>query len=245
MRDSLIRIWSIAIYTAKPILRNPLTFLTILIWPMVPIFFLGVFLGEEGVRHGLIGMMVAGITFSGIYVAQDYVFNRTISKLQDFLVASPVKQIEYIIGVSIGSLIFGIPGTIIGLAIIWVTISIDILRAAIVIAILMFGALTLFPLGFIIGTRYDDAGRVNGLTNILAIVLGLLPPVYYALDYIPGEYRIYTYFLPTTHVAHLIRITLGLTDVMGLGIVNHTLGLMVFASIFYLVGLRVGRWREV
>jgi hypothetical protein len=198
MRRSLVRIWNIAVYNSMPVFRNPLTFLTIVVWPTVPIFFLGVFMGSEGVKQGVIGMMVTSISFSGIYVAQDYVFNRTISKLQDFLVASPVRQLEYIFGISLGSMFFSIPSTLLGFTfLIYLGLG-NLLNILMVITLLLFGAFILLPLGFVIGSRYDDAGRVNGITNILAIVFSFFAPVYYALDYIPPEYRFYTYIIPTT-----------------------------------------------
>jgi len=245
MRRSIVRIWTICWYNFLPIIRNPLTFITIVVWPIIPMFFMGVFLGEEGVRQGIIGMIVTSVSFSGIYVAQDYVFNRTITKLQDFFVASPVKEYEYIFGISLSSLLTTLIAVLIGyLFILYLGIA-SILKLIYFTLIILGGALMLLPLGFLIGSRFDDAGRVNGLTNVLAIVFSFIAPVYYPLDYIPENFRIYTYFLPTTHIAHLSRLILGLTDVEGLGIGYHLTIIVIISIFLYLIGRKYSRWREV
>lgn len=245
MRKSLIRIWSICWYNFLPIIRNPLTFLTIVVWPIIPMLFMGIFLGEEGVKQGLVGVIVASVTFSGIYVAQDYVFNRIITKLQDFLVASPVEEIEYIIGISLSSLFTTIVSVIIGY-IFLIYMGIATILSLIYFTIIIFsGALMLLPLGFLIGSRFNDAARVNGLTNILSIIFSFLAPVYYPLDYIPESYRVFTYILPTTHIAHLSRLVLGLTSIEGLGILNHGIIVLFGGIMFYVLGMRYSRWREI
>ena len=245
MRKSLIRIWSICWYNFLPIMRNPLTFLTIVIWPVIPMLFMGLFLGEEGVKQGLVGVIITSVSFSGIYVAQDYVFNRTITKLQDFFVASPVKEIEYIIGISLSSLLTTIISIVIGyILLIYLGVA-SILSLVYFTIIVLAGALTLLPLGFLIGSRFNDAARVNGLTNILSIVFSFIAPVYYPLDYIPESYRTLTYLIPTTHIAHLSRLVLGLTNIEGLGIFNHVIILLITSIVFYVLGMRYSRWREI
>lgn len=245
MKNSIERIFSIAKYNSLPVFRNPLTFFTIVLWPVIPIFFLGVFMGIEGVKQGLIGMIVTSVSFSGIYVAQDYVFNRTISKLQDFLVASPVKQMEYILGISFGSLFFSIPSLFMGYIVLGYLGLSGIFSILLLTGSIFSGALILMPLGFVIGSRYDDVGRVNGITNLIAIVFSFLAPVYYPLDFVPDSFRIFTYIIPTTHVAHLARLSLGLTNFNGFGFYGHGVILLIFAFVLYGLGFKYSRWREV
>ncbi len=244
MRKALVRIWAICWYNTLPILRNPLTFLTIVIWPIIPMLFMGIFLGEEGVRQAIVGIIITSVSFSGIYVAQDYVFNRTITKLQDFLVASPLKQHEYIFGITLSSLLTTSIAILIGYMFMIYMHMASLMGLIYFTFIILAGAFMLEPLGFIIGSRFDDAGRVNGITNILAIIFSFVAPVYYPLDYIPESYRFFTYLIPTTHIAHLARVSLGLTGVEGLGFYNHIAVIAGLTIMMYLLGYRYSRWRE-
>ncbi len=245
MIKSLRRVSALIVYLLKPLLKQPLTFLTIVVWPMVPMIFFAVFMGREGMYYGLVGMLVTAVSFTGIYTAQDYVFNRVLVKLQDFLVASPMKYIEYVLGESLAQLIISIPVVLIGYILLYELNPYNILLLIPLTIVLLAGYFMLMPIGFIIGSKVDDPSRVNGITNMVAIILSFFAPVYYPLDYIPPWIRLITYIIPTTHIAQLARVILNVTKAPGLGLFGHSIAVVISSAILYIISIKVGGWREV
>lgn len=91
----------------------------------------------------------------------------------------------------------------------------------IIIFILIVAYIAMSFIGFIIGTSVNNPILINGLSNILGLVFSFLSPVYYPLDLLPSYIRYITYLVPTTHIAHLIRVYIGVTNVADIPVLGH------------------------
>lgn len=97
--------------------RNPSMIFLIGMISAFPLFFLLVFGGNLG--YGLVGAMVATISFIGLVAAiQDISFDRYV-KIREMIVAMPVHPVSYAMGVALAPLLIATPGSIffIGMAI--------------------------------------------------------------------------------------------------------------------------------
>jgi len=242
---SIRRILIMTYYNFLPMLKQPLTIVTVVGYTVVPIIFLYWAFSEIGLVHGLIGAMVVSLAFGGIFLSQDFYYNKQYFKLQDFLVASPLKSHEYIIGISLSGFILGIPVLIPALYLINMFRPTGILENIIIILILAVAYITMTFIGFVLGTCINNPTLINGLSNILGLIFSFLSPVYYPLDLLPTALRYLTYIIPTTHIAHLIRVYIGVTNVSDLPVCCHWIILALMIIAFILISLKKARWREM
>ena len=244
MRSSLRRILAYAHYSIIPMVKQPMQMITIVGYIFLPMIFMGIFLRDAGAIHGLIGVLVNSAVLSGIFTSQDYVYNRIYFRLQDFLVSSPMKSWEYVAGVTLSTYVIMIPSLALSLVILYyLQVISSVMSLLITLIILLIGGIGFSFLGYLIGTLTNNPTTVNGLSNILVLVLGFLAPVYYPMDLIPPEYRIYTLILPSTPIPELLR---QLYNISETSFSIWILGLLILIWNILFIGLsiKVAYWRE-
>jgi ABC-type multidrug transport system permease subunit len=184
--------------------RNPSMVLLVGVISSFPLFYLLVFGGNLG--YGLVGAMVATISFIGLVAAiQDISFDRYV-KIREMIVAMPVHPVSYSIGVALGPLLISAPGLIffMGLAVLLGALPLMSVGWAIASLILCWAACS--SVGFIISTYLRNASvyTLGNMSNILGLGLVFMPPVYYPEE-ILGGYRWLSIVFPTSNTAGLIR----------------------------------------
>lgn len=190
--------------------RNPSMMILIGLISAFPLFFIVVFGGQ--VSGGLVGAMIANISFIGLAAAiQDISFDRYM-KIREMIVAMPVHPVSYAIGVAMAPLFISAPGLIffICLAIAIGALPLVSLGWTVVALILCWAAGS--SIGFIISTYLRNASvyTLNNMANILGLGLVFLPPVYYPEELL-GAYRWISIVFPTSNATGLIRFYAGLT----------------------------------
>jgi ABC-type multidrug transport system permease subunit len=100
-------------------------------------------------------------------------------------------------------------------------------------------------LGFLISTYLQKASTytLNSLSNILGIMLGFLPPVYYGEEVLGGFSWIAALF-PTSNAASLIRVYSGSLALSFETIVVRWTILVVTTVICAVIAAKKSRWRE-
>lgn len=201
VRDAVI----IAEFKALPDLkRNPLMVLLVGVISSFPLFYVLVFGGNLG--YGLVGAMVATISFIGLAAAiQDISFDRYV-KIREMIVAMPVHSVSYALGVALAPLIISAPGLLffMVLAVLQGGLPLSSIGWALASLVLCWAAGS--SIGFMISTYLQKASiyTLNNVANILGLGLVFMPPVYYPEELL-GGLRWLSIVLPTSNTAGLIR----------------------------------------
>jgi ABC-type multidrug transport system permease subunit len=223
--------------------RNPSMVLLIGVISSFPLFYLLVFGGNLG--YGLIGAMVATISFIGLAAAiQDISFDRYV-KIREMIVAMPVHPVSYAIGVALGPLLISAPGLIffMGLAVLLGALPILSIGWAIVSLILCWAAGS--SAGFIISTYLQKASpyTLNNMANILGLGLVFMPPVYYPEEVL-GGLRWLSMIFPTSNAAGLVRYYAGTMPLTMDAVLVRWLVLAATVVVSIIIVSFKARWRE-
>jgi ABC-type multidrug transport system permease subunit len=184
--------------------RNPSMVLLIAVISSFPLFYLLIFGGN--LSYGLVGAMVATISFIGIAAAIQDISQDRYVKIREMIVAMPVHSISYAIGVALGPLIISAPGLFffMALAVLEGALPLSSIGWAVASLLLCWAAGS--SIGFIISTYLQRASiyTLNNMANILGLGLVFIAPVYYPEE-ILGNLRWLSIILPTSNAAGLIR----------------------------------------
>lgn len=223
--------------------RNPSMMILIGLISSFPLFFILVFGGQ--VSNGLVGAMIATISFIGLAAAiQDISFDRYV-KIREMIVAMPVHPVAYAMGVAMAPLLISAPGLIffMGIAILLGALPVFSIGWAVVCLILCWAAGS--SIGFIISTYLRKASvyTLNNMANILGLGLVFLPPVYYPEELL-GSYRWISMVFPTSNAAGLIRFYAGLTQLSAETVLLRWLILAATVVVSIIIVSFKARWRE-
>ena len=158
---------------------------------------------------GVVGGLTMIIVSNGIGLLSDAATYRLHFKFQDMMLAGPVSQWAYMLGLALSGLLFSLPGIAIFAALTW-TFGIHIqsaLEAAFSIAMLWASSASL---GFLLSLPFKDLKEVWSVASILAFAMSVLPPVYYPITALPSYLRYLSLLSPTAAAAALLQESMGL-----------------------------------
>ncbi len=245
--------WIIAYMKSIPdIKRQPLMLIILIGLSAIPLFFIGLFGGDDPqiFKTGLVGVIVSSIGFIAITASiQDLTFDRYV-KLREMVVAMPVHPLSYVMGLTLGFLIFALPGFItfiiygiyLGL---FGPVSIVMVMGSMVLCWLALAAI-----GFTIATylHKTSPNTLGIVANILSFGFVFLPPVYYSetmLTNLGGmDLSWISYVFPTSNAAAIIRYSTELTEWDSTAFILHWAVLALTVVAFSLLVMKKARWRE-
>ncbi len=232
-----------ALKSVPDLKRQPLMLILIGLISSLPLFFILVF-GAD-ITIGLTGAMVSTISFIGMSAAiQDVAWDRYV-KIREMVVAMPVHPLSYALGVALAPLIISTPSLIFfGAMALWLggLTYTSLLWAA--LALVLCWA-TVSSIGFLISTYLLRASpyTLNNVANILGIVLGFLPPVYYPEEML-GSFSWIAVLFPTSNAAGLIRFYSGSLNLPFEMAVARWLILIITTAVFAIITAFKAKWRE-
>ncbi len=218
----------IGLWDALPILRDPTLLFIISLFSFLPVFFLALFSGSSNALPALVGAAVLSLAFLGLNVAQSVYYNKHWFRIQDVLVASPVSALSYALGLSFSTLIVSAPTVVLCFSILLVSVHIAPFSFLAVLAVAALMWLATVFIGFAIGLTIKSQRRANSLPQVLGLVFGFIPPVYYPLSLLPGYLQPLAMLIPSTDAAELAKYYFGLLPTR----ISST---TVFASWAYLI----------
>jgi ABC-2 type transport system permease protein len=233
----------IGVLDILPLLRDPMMMILLTVISFMPVLFIAVFSGSGGMAtQALVGAIVLSLFFGGIQVASSTYFNKNWFRFQDIYVASPVSPISYVMGLSLATLIGSLPGVIIALVVLLISMPIQPVSFLLMLIIsFILWVATLF-LGFAIGSSVKDTRRANSIPQILGFFLGFIPPVYYPLERLPEFLQPVMLLLPTTHGAQLAKYYLGMIVIPEWQVVFGWAYLIIFMVVMAIFSVRWSRW---
>ena len=226
--------------------REPLVILMLAGISAMPLIFIGVF-GREGmIDFGLIGAMVSSVGFLAVSTCiQEISWDRYV-KLREMVVAMPVHQLSYAMGLTISALILSLPGFVLYLIIAAFRDLITIISLLQILGAVVLCWIALSVVGFAIATYMYKASpnTVSVVANILSFTFIFLPPVYYPEQFM-GSYSWISFIFPTSNAAAIIRYSTGAVPMDANALALHWIVLVVTVVIFAIIVLKKSRWREV
>lgn len=245
LRTQLRSSWGlIALNGIIPVKRMPLYLVNTLGAPFSFLFFIYIVSQGQRVGFGVAGGLVLTTFSIGTSLQADMTHFRVDLKLQDMVVASPMRAWTYVLGMALSELAFATPGIVAFLFVGYATQAPGILGLPIILATLLLIWALGCSLGFFLATYLRDIRETFAISPLLSLVLSVLPPVYYPVAAIPEAYRWLGYLAPTADASELIQGALGITPMGTLDWLRSAGILIAFALAFVLLAMFKAQWRE-
>ncbi len=201
----------IGLFDSLPLLRDPMLMVLLSLISFLPVLFIFAFgVGQGALLQSVIGAIVLSLAFAGIGSAQSVYFNKHWFRFQDILVASRVSPISYALGLSVSTLLVSLPALVIAFAVLLLETPMGILGLLALLAVAGLTWMAMLLMGFALGASTKNTRRANSLPQLLGLLLGFLPPVYYPLSTVPSYLQPLALAVPTTHAAELSKYYAGL-----------------------------------
>ncbi len=245
LRTQLRASWGlIALNGIIPVKRMPLYLVNTLGAPFSFLFFIYVVSQGRFVGFGVAGGLVLTTFSIGTSLQADMTHFRVDLKLQDMVVASPLRAWTYVLGMALSELAFATPGILAFLFVGYATQGAGVLGLPIILGTLLLVWALGCSLGFFLATYLRDIRETFALSPLLSLVLSVLPPVYYPASIIPAGFRWLGYLAPTTDASELIQGALGMTTLGPLDWLRDAGILIAFTAAFMLLAMFKAQWRE-
>jgi len=224
--------------------RAPLWIVSYLLMPLALLLFFRIHGDVAMIKMALMGGIIMVATSNGISILGDAAWFRIYVKYQDLLVATPIRPVSYVMGLSLSMLVFASPG----LALFVVLASLTDLMtpefalalAACTIAVWISSSM----MGFTISTLFKSLRHVWPMASILSMVLSLLPPIYYPATVLPQGLQWVGALAPTGAAAMILHHVAGLVEIETTALAASIASLIVYATTLLLFSSFKVSWRE-
>jgi len=164
--------------------------------------------GRYGVANFLVGAIIASMWAQGVnIVAQDIAWYRMM-RLYDMFVATELTPSAFVLGVFVSSIAFVSAEFA---AYLPIALAFDGLKYLVLSVAIGLGELAVsLLLGLAIALRVSVATNVSAVTNPIASILQILPPVFYPAAMLPAAARYAAMACPTAAAAEIVRQVAGI-----------------------------------
>jgi len=232
----LRRLLGVALFIAIPISRewssHVLRFVSA-IWVIIPFYAFG---GEALATHALIGALINMVFSTCIYSAYEEVLY-SIEGIRDFFLASPLTDLEFRAGLSLGIFLTTLPSIVICLVPLFILTKSGPSEVVLIIMMLSILWAVSTLIGYLIPIRKNVLATGN-VIRVLTLVLVAIPPVYYPLHVWPEQIRPLTYLFPTFNIAELMKLTLKIEPPTPQHTATTATALAIEAAIITLIALK-------
>lgn len=180
----------------------------------------------SAMSFGIVGGLAMIIVSNGLGLLSDAATYRLHFKFQDLMVAGPVSQWAYMLGLALSGLLFSAPGIAVFIALMGI-LGIHVYSAAEAAAAIAMLWAASAGMGFSLSLVFRDLKEVWSTTSILVFAISVLPPVYYPLTALPEWLRYVSLISPTASAAALLQESMGLID---LGIYTRIISLALLVA---------------
>lgn len=224
--------------------RVPLWVISYLLMPLTLLFLSSIYGSGSMTSFALIGGIIMIAVSNGIAILGDAAFYRIYIKFQDLLVATPIRPLSYIMGLSLSMLIFAAPGLALFIALAWLSGILTPLFSLVLVACLVMVWASSSFMGFMVSTFFNHLRHVWPLASILSLSLSILPPVYYPATILPQGCQWIGALAPTGAAAMILHSVAGLVELETSALIASIVSLISYTMIFMLFSMFKIRWRE-
>lgn len=201
-------VYGVAYLSSRWVLRQPSWLLQSMLSMVGFAILLYAWGGLEGLRNIVLAWVIAALWSAGLNIVGQEVGWHRVILLHDMFVAGPLKPLHYLIGLFLVSLIFPCIELLILLPIALLLNALWDLLLAIVLGLPVL--LSGITLGLTIVMRIEKPINVSAITNPIAWLLIILPPVYYPAWILPHQIRPIALLIPTSAAAEIVRQLVGM-----------------------------------
>jgi ABC-2 type transport system permease protein len=227
-----------------PIRTQPLYLINLVASPLSFLFFIWIVSHGADLAYGITGGMVLTMLSVGTGLQSDLTHYRHDMKFQDVVVASPVEAPIYVGGMALSELVYSLPALAV-FVILFVYYGFASLTSVIVLTfalLLIWGFATAFA--FTLATYFQDVRETWMFSPIFSLVLTVLPPVYYPIDYLPAWAQFAARFSPTTYAAELVQGAVHLQPLSFSVAVLDWVALVAFTAALFVIAAFKARWKD-
>ena len=235
----------IGLFDSLPLLRDPMLMILLSLISFLPVLFIFAFgVGGTALLQSVVGAIVLSLAFAGIGSAQSVYFNKHWFRFQDIFVASRVSPISYALGLSVSTLLVSMPALVVALVVLLLGTSMGILGLLALLAVCAITWMAMLLMGFALGASTKNTRRANSLPQLLGLLLGFLPPVYYPLSQLPSYLQPLALLIPTTHAAQLAKYYAGLIPLSSFDIGLGWAYLIGFVILLVIIASKRAHWTD-
>ncbi|MEM0359424.1 MAG: ABC transporter permease [Candidatus Hadarchaeales archaeon] len=226
-----------------PIKRTPFWVISYLMFPLSLLFLLRLY-SEELVAFAVLGGFLSIFAYTGIEVLGDVVYFKTVCKIQDMFVASPVSPSAYLFGLALSSLFYSLPGFLLLILISYFYGPLLPQHFPKLLLVLLLVWISFTSLGFTLSTFIREPRHAWPLVGILSILFSVLPPLYYPAALIPPEIRPLSLLIPTGSGAIILQQETGLLHFPRSFVRLAWISLVLQTFLLWAIARYGSRWRE-
>jgi ABC-2 type transport system permease protein len=163
----------------------------------------------ERILYIVTGSITSAVTLQGGLVLGQSIGGMKAYRVFDYYASLPISKLSFIFGLNLNALLLCVPSSLILVTISVLGFGLQIVNPLLFLATFALGGFSLAGVGAVIGF-YSRSGQIASiLTQIANPILVFFAPVYMPADVLPSFLRHTSWFLPTTHVAQLLRAAFG------------------------------------
>lgn len=187
--------------------------------------------------YALVGALSYSVFLVGQRVLNEAAYIRVDHKLNELFHASPLSPESYFLGMSLGILVAYLP------PILFLTVLLEILHplSALAVVTLVGSLLAVFTfsasVGYGVSTKFRDMKTIWPYSSLLTNLFGIVPPVFYPLQYFQASLRPLALLIPTSSSVALVEKAAGMTSLTTSEIVLGVASLTVEALILLTLGM--------
>lgn len=227
-------------YGYSSVKRAPVYILAYLSLPISLLFFIYVISKGELISYGILGGLISIIVENSISLIGDFAFMKRELKIQDLLVATEISPLDYMMGLTLGNLIFSLPGLFIYVTLGFLFHVFTALELLIVIPVLIILLLSTTSLSITLASLIKHTRHSWGVSTVMTLILTILPPLYYPYAVLPSWALDLLYLSPATPASVFLQGFLGMQDFS----IFPLLIFLVESAILLVLPFTVLKWRE-
>lgn len=191
-----------------------------------------------------IGSAVCSTTVMTIPDLSDVISHDRYTNSLSFFITRPIRLVEYIIGMGLGTLFYNLAGvsTILLVGYLFLGFNMTIVQIILFFIIILLGWFISCTIGFTVGMWGPRDPRINvSIGSILAYSFTFLVPVYYPLEALPPFLQKIMYCFYTTHLALIGKNVVRNAPIAAFNIAVVGIYFIVVTFVF----LKVLKWKEI
>lgn len=189
----------------------------------------------------IVGALSYSVFLVGQRVLNEAAYIRLDHKLNELYHASPLSPESYFLGMSLGILLAYLPPMIFLVALLEILHPLD----AIACITLLLSLLAVFvfssSVGYGVSTRFRDMKTIWPYSSLLTNLFGIVPPVFYPLQYFQAQLRPIALLIPTSSSVALVEKAAGMTSLTSSEVVIAAASLALEALLLLVLGISWAR----
>ncbi len=191
--------------------------------------------------YALIGALSYSAFLVGQRVLNEAAYIRVDHKLNELFHASPLSPEAYFLGMSLGILLAYLPPMLFLLAILEMLHPLNALAMLTLAASLLSVWAFSSALGYGVSTRFRDMKTIWPYSSLLTNLFGIVPPVFYPLQYFQASLRPIALLIPTSSSVALVENAAGMVSLTTTEVYLGSVSLALEAVVLLAFGIHMAR----